>query len=232
MLAAAFWSGSLFALLAAPSSVALRRFSRLGMVAVAVLVAGGTAFAVLQLDALDDLTGSEYGRLIIGKVMLLAGLLVLASLNRFNFLPRLERGERSAARRLSVSIAGEIALVVCVVALTAILVQTPPPRQAGFAQTLQAAGRVAELAVSPARPGQNTVTVRFRDGDPAEVVLELSNPGAGVEPIARPMRREAPGRYSHQGGELMVAGTWTIEIRARIGDFDRVVFRAELPVLK
>jgi copper transport protein len=228
VLAAAFWAGSLCALLAGPSAAALRRFSSFGMAAVALLVAGGVAFAFLQLHSLADVTGSEYGRLIAGKAMLLAGLLVLASLNRFRLLPRLERGRGLAAIRLS--IAGEVALVACVIALTAVLVQTPPPRHAVFTRTLEAAGRVAELSVSPARPGENTVTVRFPDGDPAEVLLELSNPRAGIEPVTRPMRRESPGVYRHDGGELMLAGDWALEVRARIGDFDRVIFRAEVPI--
>jgi copper transport protein len=232
VLAAAFWTGSLCALLAGPSSVALRRFSRLGIVALAILVGGGLAFAFLQIHSLADVTGSEYGRLIIGKATLLAGLLVLATLNRYRFLPQLERGEAAAVRHLRASIAGEIALMACVVTLTALLVQTPPPRDAGFVQTLQATGRVAELSVSPARAGLNAVTVRFRDFDPAEVVLELGNPQAGVEPVTRPMRRVAPGYYRWDGADLIFAGTWSLEVQARIGDFERVSLRTELPVLK
>jgi hypothetical protein len=44
------------------------------------------------------------------------------------------------------------------------------------------------------------------------------------------MRRESPGVYRHDGGELMLAGDWALEVRARIGDFDRVIFRAEVPI--
>jgi copper transport protein len=230
VLAAAFWAGSLCALLARPAPVLLRRFSRLGVVAVAILVGGGVAFALLELRSLADVTGSEYGRLLIGKAMLLAGLLVLASLNRLRFLPSLERGEASAAPKLRRSIAGELALVGCVMALTALLVQTPPPRDAGFVQTLQAAGRSAQLSVTPARAGHNRFSVRFDAFDPAAVAVIVSNAAAGVEPEPRSMQRESPGHYTREGAELVVPGTWTVEVRARIGDFDQVVFRAEVPV--
>jgi copper transport protein len=230
VLAAGFWAGSLFALFAGPSAVSLRRFSRLGIVAVASLVLGGVTFAVMQLHSLAEVTGSEYGRLIVGKATLLAGLLVLASLNRYRFLPKLEHGDAAASRRLRASIAGEIVLMACVMTLTALLVQTPPPRDAGFVASVQAMGRVAEISVSPARAGHNSVTVRFRDADPAEVVLELGNPQAGVEPVARPMRRDAPGYYRWEGAELLFGGTWSLEVQALIGDFDRAIFRAEVPV--
>jgi copper transport protein len=230
VLAAGFWAGSLFALFAGPSTVALRRFSRLGIVAVATLLVGGVTFAVVQLHSLAELTGSEYGRLIIGKATLLAGLLVLAGLNRYRFLPKLEHGDAAAAGRLRASIGGEILLMACVMTLTALLVQTRPPRDAGFVASVQAMGRVAEISVSPARAGRNSVTVWFRDAEPAEVVLELSNPQAGVGPVARPMRRDAPGYYRWEGAELLFAGTWTLEVQARIGDFDRAIFRAEVPV--
>jgi copper transport protein len=226
--AAAFWAGSLAALhfmLGKEAAVpALRRFSRLGVLAVVVLVAAGVASATIHLRALGDVTGSPYGRLVIGKAVLLALLLVLAVLNRYRFLPLLEAGEGRASARLRWSIAGELALVACVGVMTAILVQTPPPRSADSFQILESAGRVAELSV-----GRQRMVVQFRGFEPAEVVAEISNAAAGVEPLVRPMAREAPGRYGVETA-LPIAGTWTVRIQARIGDFEQAIFRAQVRV--
>jgi copper transport protein len=245
-LAAAFWIGSLAALLAilrartsgsAAASV-LRRFSAWGVLAVAMLVLAGIALALLQLDSVAGLFGSRYGWLIAGKVLLLLGLVLLAVLNRFRWLPRLERGVAAAAGRLRWSVAAEAALVVCVVGLTAVLVQTPPPRAGGaaggFSQKLAYKNDFAEIAVTPARAGANAIVVRFQDReglpfDPEEVLVEVGNPAAGVEPAVRPIRRVGPGDYRRDGKELAFPGIWTIEVQARI-DNDIAVFRTQVPV--
>jgi copper transport protein len=245
-LAAAFWAGSLVALLLVlrsasrgQAAAALQRFSRLGVPAVLLLFLAGSAFAWLQLPALSDLAGSPYGRLIVGKLALFGALIALASLNRFRYLPRLAAGEAGAAPKLERSIAGEIALMAGVVALTALLVQTPPPRAAGFSATASIATATgassAELSLAPARAGRNVITVRLRDAqgralDAAEVEISAANAAAGVEPAARPMQRVSAGEYSRDAGELAFPGLWTLEVRARVGDFDRLEFRFEAPV--
>jgi hypothetical protein len=55
------------------------------------------------------------------------------------------------------------------------------------------------------------------------VDIEMMSAPAGAGPMKRAMRRLAPGRYDHGGGELAISGTWRTELRARIGDFDRIV---------
>jgi copper transport protein len=245
-LTAAFWAGSLVALLAivirhpsAEAALVLRRFSRLGIWAVAVLLVAGATFALLQLASVADLVGSLYGWLILGKVALLALLVALALLNRFRFLPMLEQGAPAAAARLRWSIASEVGLIACVVAVTGLLVQTPPPHTAaaarsGFAQKVSHAGHFAEVAVNPARAGTNTIGVRFIDAqgqpfDPDEVLVDVSNQAAGVEPATRPMRRSGPAAYTRVGSELAFPGIWTIEIHARI-DQDIATFKTQVPI--
>jgi copper transport protein len=242
--AAAFWIGSLAALLAilrartSGAAAVLRRFSSWGVVGVVMLVVAGIVLALLQLDSVGALFGSRYGWLIAGKVLLLLALVLLAVLNRFRWLPMLERGVTAAAGRLRWSVAAELALVVCVIGLTALLVHTPPPRGAatagGFTQKLAYRNDFAEVAVTPARAGANAIAVRFRDReglpfDPEEVLIEVGNPAAGVEPAARPIRRVGPGDYRRDGRELAFPGTWTIEIQARI-DNDIAVFRTQVSV--
>jgi copper transport protein len=244
-LTAAFWVGSLVALFAIMSTRAageaavLHRFSRWAMGAVALLVVAGITFVVLQLGSVSELFGSDYGWLIVGKVFFLGLLLVLAFLNRFRWLPMLERGVRAAAARLRWSIAGEVALAACVIGVTAVLVQTPPPRavaaERGFTQKLAHKDDFAVVTVNPARAGANAIVVRFQDKeglpfDPEEVLVEISNQAAGVEAANRPIRRLGPGHYSREGSELAFPGVWTIEVHARMDASSIATFRSQVPI--
>ena len=237
-LAAAFWFGSLLALHVllrrdvTQALPALQRFSRLGAGGVAVLLAAGVGFAALQLHSLADLTQSSYGRLMLLKAALLAALIALAAINRFVLMPRLSRGAGDALAKLRRTIAAEIAMVIAVLAATAVLVQTPPHR-GPLSRSLEAGGRHATLTLDPGRAGRNAITAVLADAqgralDVAAVEIDLSNPGAGIEPMRRTMQRVAAGRYQHEGGELAFAGTWQLEIRARIDDFERVSWSTRL----
>jgi copper transport protein len=250
-LAAAFWIGSLAALLAivtarpagdtagdAAAATVLRRFSRWGALAVATLVIAGITFVLLHVDSVSALFGSRYGWLIVCKVVLLLALVLLAVLNRFRWLPMLERGAGAAGGRLRWSIGAEVALVVCVIGVTAVLVHTPPPRPTGaghgYTQKLAYKGDFAEVSVRPAHAGANAIVIRFQDReglpfDPEEVLVQVGNEAAGVEPAARPIRRVGPGHYRRDGSELAFPGLWTIEVQARI-DSDIAVFRSRVPV--
>jgi copper transport protein len=221
------------------AALVLRRFSRLGIAAVAILFAAGVTFALLQLASVAELLGSRYGWLILGKGALLAVLIILAVLNRFRFLPMLEQGAPRAATRLRWSIVSEVGLIACVIAVTGLLVQTPPPRasgvaHSGFAQKVSHEGHFAEVAVKPARAGMNTITVRFIDAqgqpfDPDEVLIDIWNEAAGVEPASRPMRRPGPGLYMRAGNELAFPGTWSIGVHARM-DKDIATFTTQVPI--
>ncbi len=239
VLGAAFWAGSLVGLLAIlrrasgpEAATALSRFSGLGVLAVLALMTAGVAFAALQLDSLAQLVESGYGRWIVVKAALLAGLLALAARNRLRLLPALERGEAHAAHRLRGTVTAEIVLMAGAIAAAAMLAQTPPPR-ATLVELVQGEYS-ARLEVTPARAGTNVVTVSFRTAgtafDPAEVVLEFENPASGVEPILRKARRSAPGEYRVEGTELAHAGDWSIAIHARLTDFDKLVLRTRLRV--
>lgn len=232
-LAAAFWTGSLAALLALlrPAGgmpvAALRRFSGMAMVAVAVLFAAGVAFAVLQLSALSDLLGTRYGNLVLAKAVLFGALVGIAARNRFVLLALLERGVAAAGVRLRRAIAAELALIAAVVAVTAFLVHTPPERR--IAATLSAGAHTAALTLVPGRAGPNAISVRFRDRagqpyDPAEATLAIASVAAAVEPIVRPLNRSGPGEYRYDGGELAFPGRWDVTIRMRVDDFERTEF--------
>ncbi|MBZ9596842.1 copper resistance protein CopC [Streptomyces erythrochromogenes] len=88
MLAVATWLGGICALLVALHKVpgiersAVRRFSRVAFVSVVVLAVTGVYQAWRQTGSWSALTGTEYGRLLLLKVALVAVLLGVASMSR------------------------------------------------------------------------------------------------------------------------------------------------------
>ncbi|MBI0535894.1 hypothetical protein D9599_09955 [Roseomonas sp. KE2513] len=236
-LAAAYWLGALWPLLAilsergADALPAVRRFAALAIPAVALLLLGGAVQALGNLPGWGALFGTAYGALLLAKLAGTAALLGLATLNHFRLTPALPgRGGRPLARSIRV----EAAIGLAILAATAFLGVTPPratphhpaASPAGIQAAAQAAGLALRLEVTPARPGPNRLTLHIQhpDGcpaDPTEVWLELSQPAAGVDGLRRRMRPEAPGRFVLEGPELAVTGHWTARAELLLGDFDQ-----------
>jgi copper resistance protein D len=68
---------------AASTEIILRRFSGMGVLAVAMLVASGLINSWYLVGSFAALTGTAYGRLLLVKLCLFAGMLVVAASNRF-----------------------------------------------------------------------------------------------------------------------------------------------------
>jgi copper transport protein len=254
-LAVAFWLGALLPLAAslrrqpaAASAVLLNRFSGRAMIAVAVLVAGGATLATVQVAEPASLLTTGYGQRLLLKLSLVIGLLLLAAINRHRLTPALASGEAAAPRRLGASIAGEALLAVAILAITATLGQSVPPRallagehahhggtETGFSVVTFAAGDGALIEVTPARPGRNLVAIHLFGPDgtplaPKEIAIELANPAAGIEPIRRSLQPVAAGSYRYDGLEINLPGHWQLTVEALVSDFDRRRFEAAVPI--
>lgn len=100
------------------------RFSPMAMASVAVLVLSGTVGTWVHLDGPRALLETAYGRWLLLKLALVAGVLLLGAINFRGLLPRL--GEEAGAGAMRRSATREVALALVVLAVTAILVRTPP----------------------------------------------------------------------------------------------------------
>lgn len=143
--AAAVWLGALAALTAlllrrtAPDDLAIHRalhgFSGLGSLAVVLLVLTGlvNSWFLVGPTGVDDLGAGLYGRLLIGKLVLFALMLVLAAGNRLRLTPRLgsalAAGEDPgrALQRLRRSIVAETLAGVLLLAVVAVMGTLAPP---------------------------------------------------------------------------------------------------------
>jgi copper transport protein len=255
LLVAGFWLGSLVPLLRALRSrpapeVAnlLRRFSRLAMAGVAILVAAGTVLALDRMHGVEDLLETNYGKLVLVKIAGAALLIAIAATNKLRHVPAVVRGRRGAARNLRLSIGTEFVAMVGVIGIAALLAysdpnvahthhhhssDTTPPARATL--RLEAGGRIAAVELYPAKPGRNTLTVAFatREGKPLaplEATLELAMPAAGIESFAVKLLPLGQGRFTAEIVETTLPGRWRMRIDALLSDFDKAIFRGEVEI--
>jgi putative copper export protein len=97
----------------------MKRFGDLAVVAVGGLIAAGALLLWLMLETPLALFESIYGRLMAVKLLLVAGLLSLAAMNKLRLTPALFAGDALALRRLRNSIGAEMTLATVVLAVTA-----------------------------------------------------------------------------------------------------------------
>jgi putative copper resistance protein D len=146
LLAAGGWLGALpgllFVLVRARESFAWRelarrmlpRFSRLGLVSVAALLASGLVNAWYLVGGIDALVGTSYGRLLLVKLGLFGLMLALAAVNRYALTPRILGGDPPAVpalRRLARNTLLEILLGLAVLGVVGVLVGSGPPMHVG-----------------------------------------------------------------------------------------------------
>jgi putative copper export protein/mono/diheme cytochrome c family protein len=111
-----------------------RRFSRMALAGLVVLVLSGVLNAVVHIGSVPALVGTTYGRLLLLKLALLLPVLLLGWLNRRVLLPRLSGDAatvgRPAMRDLGRFVGVEAALALVLVAVVAVMSVTPPGRHA------------------------------------------------------------------------------------------------------
>ncbi|MEO3817269.1 copper resistance protein CopC [Plantactinospora sp. B24E8] len=248
------WLGGLVAICAAllPAAhprvlgVILPVWSRWATLAVLWLVIGGGVLAVVEVGAVGQLTGTDYGRLLLVKLGLLILLLIAAGYAR-RAVRRWGRGF-SATGSLTVMrrmVAVEVTLGLVVLGVSAVLVQTTPARNAGieatvaasdgFAQTLDSPLYTLQFDVYPVQLGDaNTVHayVYTPDGAPLPVVewtVSTALPARGIEPTETPMLGISP---HHAVGALSfpVPGDWELRFTVRLSEVDQATVRTVVPV--
>ncbi|MFL6205258.1 MAG: copper resistance CopC/CopD family protein [Acidimicrobiales bacterium] len=218
------------------------RFSNVATVSILLVGVTGVTLAWTEVRTLHALTSTGYGRLLIAKVVLVAWVAVLGAYNHFRLVPALTRGKAAAAlTQLWGTLRLEVLTLVVVVALTSVLVVVTPARSSAEGGVVE---RIVELedvgsvqvTVAPAQAGFNQIHLYLfdPDGRPAEIAQEVSLvmtlPSAGLGPITRDAFRAGPAHFQLDTDDLAVAGTWTLEVQARVDRFTQVTGSAEVPI--
>ncbi|RBY94499.1 copper resistance protein CopC [Blastococcus sp. TBT05-19] len=138
----------------------------------------------------------------------------------------------------------EVGLAAVVLALTAVLVGTPParstlaqpvdtvlPLQGGSAS---ASGSV-QVSVDPARPGANTLHVYLFDDEgrltqPTEIRVTLTERSQEIGPLDVDLEPAGPGHFVGDGMTIPGAGTWSLAVTVRLDEFTALSAATEFPV--
>jgi copper transport protein len=131
----------------------------------------------------------------------------------------------------------EAVLVVVVLALTSVLVNTTPGRNAADSQgvanqtlpiTTSTPGSTLNLVLAPAKAGaQNAIHLSYADpqgrpvGVAGPVKVEFSLPSEDIGPIQRDTLPGGPGHYLLDTNDLTIPGVWTITVITRLSEFDQ-----------
>jgi copper resistance protein D len=106
------------------ATLAVRRFSAVGIVIVASIVGSGTVNSWFLIGSWRGLWQSDYGRVLMVKLLLVGGMIGLAAINRLMLVMRIE--DRAILARLARHISLEQALGLAVIAAASILGTLPP----------------------------------------------------------------------------------------------------------
>jgi putative copper resistance protein D len=134
LLSVAFWLGALWPLLsiarnaeAARVAAAAARFGAAAVWVVGVLLSAGACLLGVLLRDVTELWTQDYGRLVLGKMLLVACVLALAAVNRLRLTPRLFAYDAGALKALKISIGAEIAVAGGILLVTAALTTLTGP---------------------------------------------------------------------------------------------------------
>jgi copper transport protein len=216
-------------------------WSRWAATAVAALILAGVVQALIEVSSLDGLVNSTYGRLLLVKVALVAGVLGAAYVSRRIVKQKAAEAEPRGLRRV---VAAELAITAVIIGVTSVLVQIAPPRTAEAAQTgtvnttvtktLTDSRMALQVDVFPATVGNNSIHLYAYtlDNKPLPVVewgATAALTAKGIEPIEIPLLRLTD---FHAVGDIALpqAGEWTLKITARTTEIDQSTMTMTVPI--
>jgi copper transport protein len=139
----------------------------------------------------------------------------------------------------------EAAGALVVLALSAVLVGTPPARAAVAAPVevtlpLRSSAGAADngsvqVSLAPATPGPTSLHVYLYDAagrlaQPRDITVALTEPQQQIGPLDVRLAAAGPGHYVGDGATLPAAGTWTLTVTVRLDEFTAVTASTAFPV--
>jgi copper transport protein len=248
--AAAAWFGGLVLLLmtlrrrkieddAVAGSRIVSRFSTMATGAIVAVSLAGFALSWAEVRALRALWSTAYGWTLIAKVAIVGIILLVAAYNRRRLVPAIERAGADAWKRLQSTVRLEVAGLVVLLGVTAVLVNLIPARDAagvtGPLSVRQAIGDeyFVDLTVDPNRVGSNEMHIYLfsndgRAAEAEEILVGLSLPAEDIGPIEREPTPTGPGHWTLTAAELPIAGRWIVTLQAAVSRFDELT--VDIPI--
>ncbi|MDQ6834343.1 MAG: copper resistance protein CopC [Chloroflexota bacterium] len=221
------------------------RFSHLALISIGILTVTGI-YAVTVHTTRDTIGTTTYGLVVIGKVALVAGIVLVAALNRFGLKQWIARDVESgtAARAQTMLLRGmsaEVILGVAVIGLTGLLTQLPPansqatgvgaiialpsaPVEAVVAQPVLEADDVRSYLTVETKGTDTTFDARITDtagalrNDVTRVTLWLNSGDKDVGLLIVPLTAAGDGHYRATGQWFAIGQNWLARVVVRRQD--------------
>lgn len=202
-----------------------RRFSWLAVLSVGALLATGILNSWNLLGGVRDLWTTDYGRLIGFKIVLLASMIAIATVNKFHLTPRLPT--RAAVHNLQRNSLAEIGIGFCVLVLVGYLGRLEPTAHVHPATTLippdaafthiHTPEAMADVTINPGRAGRSAVTIRVSREDfttfaAKDVRLVLDPPAASGKSFDFIAKQQPDGTWAVSDVALAQSGLWTVRV--------------------
>lgn len=219
-------------------------WSRWAALAVVWLTGAGAVQAVVQVGSVGALWSSPYGRILLGKITILAGVLAVAAVAR-RFVQR-SRVTTAGPGPLRRTVGIEVAATVVVLGLSAVLVQTTPGRNAtaereadtekGVSSTLTSDLFTLQYYVYPVELGENNTVHGFTytpEGKPLpaqEWTVTTRLRGQDLEPVTQPMLPLNPRNDAVGALTFPLPGTYDLTFTVRTTEIDQATVRTTITV--
>lgn len=204
-----------------------------------MLSIAGTALGWAEVRALRALTSTAYGVTLITKLILVLLVLGVAAYNQRKLVPAVQQAGVDARHRLRSTVRLEVLGIVIVIAVTGVLANLIPARDAaGITGPLSERRPLGEehfvdITVDPNRVGLNEIHIYVfsndgRAADADEISVGLSLPAEDIGPIEREPTPTGPGQWTLSQAELPIAGRWIVTIDVAVSRFEQA--QAEIPI--
>jgi copper transport protein len=234
--------------------VLIERFSALAFWSVAALVLSGMLNGLRQIGTVQGLTSTNYGRLLLVKLGLVAVLVGLGWLSRTSLAQRraavAERaaqrstepaqqidplpGGQHTAKTLPPALVAirrrmliESMVAVGVVAITALLVNSPPSLEVlgkPVTVTMRGTAFLLDTTISPAQSGKNrlhfyALTPEGQTQAVENMTVTASLPASEIAPIDVAVVRAGPNHFQTLDADLPVKGAWRFIVEVQLDTF-------------
>lgn len=192
----------------------IKRFSKWGIILVILLTFTGVFGSLLYIPNLSSLFQTNYGKVLVFKVILFLFMLILAAIN---FI----KGKRHREKGLIASLWGELSIGVVILILSVVLTNLPTAMQSPgpFDETKKVnQGERVTLRVTPNIIGENLfeVTLKDRQGKPIKDIEQLHltftmlDMDMGKETVN--LTKVAEGKYQVKGLHFIMVGDWNVHV--------------------
>lgn len=221
LLAASIWLGTLFSLIfLLPRGQktkywqSIHRFSFWAMMSVAIILLTGIYGSFEYISTFSSLFNSNYGKVLIGKVLLFLIMLVLGIFHYY-------KGEKRANKRITRTIGFEFGVGLLVIILAAILTNLPTaisvPTPFNQTKILENGNKVI-LQISPNVEGINSfkVALKNEEGAPVsnieQVQLTFTSLDMKMDENTIIVPKYSSGMFQTKGMYLNMAGKWQVSV--------------------